>query len=348
MTTLEHSEPALPRLVPAVVKTGPGADAVHIQQRPLREPRAGEVVVQVLSAGVCGTDLHIVDDEYASAPPVTMGHEIAGVVVVAGEGVDASWLGRRVAVETYFSTCETCDQCRAGRRNLCADRRSIGSFEDGGFATHLVLPALNLHRVPDAVTDRAAALCEPLACVCQCLLDPPVVGAGDRVLVVGPGAMGLLAAQVALAQGAEVVVAGLDKDAERLAIARGFGASSLTTAPGTRSYDVVIECSGSAAGAAACLDAARPGGRYVAVGIFGRAVPVDLDAVLLKELTVTSGFASTPVSWRRAMSLLEQGRIDLEPLVGRSAQLQDFRDVFAELRAGAGLKTVFLPQETTI
>jgi L-iditol 2-dehydrogenase len=332
-----------PQLAPAVVKTGTGADSVELQQRPIRAPGPGEVLLEVVSAGVCGTDLHILEDEYASAPPVTMGHEIAVRVFAAARDVDRAWLGKRVAVETYYAACEVCDHCRAGRRNLCPQRRSIGSLADGGFSTHMVVPALNLHEVPDWVSDRAAALCEPLACVCRCLLDPPIVNTGDQVLVCGPGPMGLLSAQVALAQGAAVTVSGLEKDADRLAIAAAVGAVVSTAVPPATTFDVVIECSGSAGGAATCLQAVRPYGRYVAVGLFGKPVTVDLDAVLLKELTVSSGFASTPDSWRRAMSLLTQKRVDLEPLVGRTAGLDEWAAVFDELRTGLGLKTVFTP-----
>lgn len=330
-------------VVPAIVKTGPGPDAVELQERIVPAPGRAEVIVTVSAAGVCGTDLHILDDEYASVAPVVLGHEISGRVSALGEGVDAGWLDARVAVETFFAACEVCDQCRAGRRNLCSSRQSIGSKADGGFSSHLRVPAINLHRVPDHVSDHAAALCEPLACVCRCLLDPAVISAGDRVLVVGPGAMGQLAVQVALAQGAEVDLAGLPRDAERLALAESWGARGLDTSPAEAAYDVVIECSGSGAGAAACLRAARPTGSYIAIGIFGHPVSVDLDAILLKELTVTSGFASTPDAWRRAMALLEQRRVDLEPLVGRRAALEEFASVFAEVRDGTALKTVFVP-----
>ena len=120
----------------------------------------------------------------------------------------AAWLGERVVSETYFSTCGACRSCREGRINLCLERRSIGSYVDGAFAPSVVVPARNLHRAPAALSSHAAALTEPLACVCQSLLDPPVVSAGDSVLVIGPGAVGLIAAQVARALGAEVEVLG--------------------------------------------------------------------------------------------------------------------------------------------
>ena len=186
----------------------------------------------MLGAGVCGTDLHIEADEFRSEPPVTMGHEVCGTVVTLGEGVSSTWSGVRVVSETYFSTCLVCAWCRDGRPNLCPERRSIGSFVDGAFAPFVIVPAGNLHRVPDWLGDHAASLAEPLACVCQCLCDPPLVAAGDRVLVTGPGPIGLLAAQVARAHGGMVTVVGLASDVTRLEAAAELGFATGTHADG--------------------------------------------------------------------------------------------------------------------
>ncbi len=249
---------------------------------------------------------------------------------------------RRVVSETYFSTCGTCEWCSDGRINLCPERRSIGSFVDGAFARQVVVPARNLHRIPDWLGEHAAALSEPLACVCHCLLDPAKVTAGDRVLVTGPGPVGLLAAQTARALGGEVLVVGLPQDAVRLEAAQRLG---FETAHSTRSeMDVVIECSGAAGGAATCFQAAGRGARYVQIGVFGRDVTVPLDNVFQKELVVTSGFASTPRSWRRAMALIETKKIDLEALVSEVVPLAEWERVFADLRGGRGIKIVFDPR----
>ena len=188
-------------LMLGVTKTGPGT--VELTERPEPVVRAGHVVLDVVGAGICGTDLHIWDDEFPSEPPVTMGHEVSGVVREVGEGVAGWAVGDRVVSETYFSTCGECEWCRGGRLNLCAQRRSIGSREDGAFAPLLLVPARGLHRIPDWLDGHAASLAEPLACVCNCLLDPQVVSEGDSVLVVGPGPVGLLAAQVAAACGGD-------------------------------------------------------------------------------------------------------------------------------------------------
>ncbi len=328
----------------AVVKLRPGPGGVGLAEREARAPGFGEVLVAVHAAGICGTDLHIEAGEYGCEPPVTMGHEVAGVVEALGDGVDGQWLGARVVCETYAWTCGECAWCRDGRINLCPLRRSIGSYADGAFAAELVVPARNLHRIPDWLPAHAAVLAEPLACVCQCLLDPAVITRGDRVLVTGPGPVGLLAAQTARALGGDVLVLGLPADAARLAMADQLGLATAQEPPAGRDFEVVIECSGSAGGATTCLEAAARAGRYVQVGVFGRPVTVPLDAVFARELVLTSGFASTPRSWRRALALIESRAVELEPLVSEVVPLREWRRAFDDLRAGTRVKVVFDPR----
>lgn len=148
-----------------LTKLAPGEGYVNLAERPERAPGPGEGALDVHAAGACGTDVHIWLGEYDSVLPVTMGHEVRGTVSELGDGVDREWRGARVAVETFFSTCGMCAHCRAGKLSVCEQRRSIGTHVDGGFAARLVLPARNLHRVPDALPDEAA-LSEPLTCVC--------------------------------------------------------------------------------------------------------------------------------------------------------------------------------------
>ncbi len=327
-----------------LAKLAPGRGNVGLVERPERQPGRGEVAIEVHGAGVCGTDLHIEAGEFASVPPVTMGHEVSGVVSALGEGVDPSWQGARVVTETYYSTCGVCEWCRDGRPNLCAERRSIGSFVDGGFAPRVLVPERNLHRIPGWLDEHAAVLAEPLACICHCLFDPPKVAAGDAVLVTGPGSVGLLAGQVARALGGDVLLVGLPDDELRLRVARELGLAAELTGGSFGDFDVVIECSGSAGGATTCLEAARRGARYVQVGVFGKPVTVPLDRVFQKELVLTSGFASTPRSWRRAMALIEAHKVELPPLVSDVVPLEAWERVFGDLRAARGMKVVFDPR----
>jgi L-iditol 2-dehydrogenase len=302
------------------------------------------VVLEVVGAGICGTDLHILDGEYQTVTPVTMGHEVSAEVAEVGEGVDGGWLGARVVSETYFSTCGRCEHCRVGRINLCLERQSIGTHVDGAFAPRLHVPVSNLHRIPDWLDGHVAALAEPLACVCHSLIEPPVVRDGDAVLVTGPGPVGLLASQIARAEGARVHVHGLAQDRVRLEVARELDFETSTTEGGAVEADVVVECSGSEAAMAFGLAAARRGGRYVQIGLAGRPVTLPLDLLCFRELTITSGFASTPSSWTRALELLESRSVALEPLLSAVVPLDDWERAFAATRAGEGIKFVLDPR----
>jgi L-iditol 2-dehydrogenase len=281
-----------------------------------------------------------------------MGHEVTGVVSAVGEGVPSGWIGRHVVSETFFSTDGECPWCRDGRPNLCPERRSIGSGADGGFAPWMVVPAHNLHAVPEGIDPCAAALSEPLACVCQSLLDPAPVEPGDDVLITGPGTMGLLSAQVARACGGSVLMVGTDHDQVRLAAAEELGFRTALAGDdavaaalgGGYGPHVVIECSGSAQAMAAGLEVVRRGGRYVQIGQTDRPVPVRLAQVSFHELTITGGFASTPHSWRRAMDLLSLGMVRLEPFVTEVAPLADWQRVFADTAAARGIKYLLDPR----
>ena len=284
------------------------------------------------------------DGEYETATPVTIGHEVSGVVVELGAGVDDSWLGARVGSETYFSTCGSCVHCRAGRVNLCPERKSIGTHVDGAFAPRLVVPFTNMHRLPDWLDGRVAALCEPLACVCHSLLEPErAVETGDDVLVTGPGPVGLLAAQVARTTGGNVHVRGTPSDGQRLAAARGLGFETSTTDDPPVDADVVVECSGSESAIADGLAAARRGGRYVQIGLAGKPVTLPFDLVCFHELRITSGFASTPTSWEKALELLSAHRVALDPLVTEIVPLDEWERAFAATRAADGIKFVLDP-----
>jgi L-iditol 2-dehydrogenase len=318
---------------------------VALSERPEPSPAPGHVVLDVVGAGICGTDLHIHDGEYAVVPPVTMGHEVSGVVAELGAGVDPAWGGARVVSETYFSTCGVCAWCAAGRPNLCPERRSIGTHVDGAFAPRLHVPVGNLHRIPDRLDGHTAALVEPLACVCHSLQDPPSVHEGDDVLVIGPGPIGLVAAQTAAAAGGRVHVRGTPRDGARLAVAAelGFETSDDGDCP---EADVVVECSGNERGMALGLERARRGARYVQIGLAGKPVTVPLDLVCFREVTVTSGFASTPGSWAKALELVQRQAVRLEPLLSEVVPLDEWARAFAATRAAEGIKLVLDPRSS--
>lgn len=330
----------------------------NVEVRQIAEPRlgAGEVLIEVAAAGICGTDLHIFHEEFHSNPPVVLGHEVAGRVVEVGEGVDSALIGSRVTTETYYSTCGECRYCRSGHVNLCLQRRSIGSAVDGGFTRFLRVPAKNLHALPSSVSDRAGALTEPLACVTHALLDRPVIRPGDVVVITGPGAIGLLTTQVARAAGATVVMLGTSVDEQRLELARALGAAHTVVVgqddpqallheitPEGLGADVVIECSGAGPAAGQLLSLARRRGHYLQVGLFGKPVSWDLDQVCFRELLVSGSNASTPASWLRALELLENGQVDTEAIISGAYPLAGWRDAFDDFEAKRGVKLLLVP-----
>ncbi len=340
------------------MKVAPGVGHIELRDIPVPKPGVGQVLLKVHAAGICGTDIHIYLDEFASRPPVVLGHEVSGEVMEIGASVDGVELGDRVTTETYYSTCGRCRYCRGGHVNLCMRRRSIGSAVNGGFAEFLVVPATNLHLLPEAISYKEGALTEPLACVIQGVhLCAPTVRSGDTAVIAGPGAIGLITLQLLVAAGAHVIVLGTEEDRKRLALAEQLGASHVVnvstidplplvmdlTEQGLGA-DVVYECSGAGAAAQQLLKLVRRRGRYVQVGLFGKPIAWDLDQVCYKELLVTGSNASTPESWLRAIRLLADGTVDVGSLITHTFPLGAWSDAFATFGRKSGVKAVFRPQ----
>lgn len=339
----------------ALRKATPDATTLSLEDVPVPEPGSGQARIAVTAAGMCGTDLHILAGDYASRPPVTLGHEIAGRVDAVGDGVDAGWIGALVAPETAFATCGRCDWCRTARPMLCRERLSLGSGVDGGFAAAVVVPAAKLHRLPDWLDDRAAALLEPLACGCNSLFDPGVVEAGDRVVVTGPGPVGLLAAQLARVAGGRTVVVGTAGDEERLAVAGRLGFETrvvddpadrarLDEDATERRIDVVVEASGAPPAVRSALTWLRPGGTLVQMGLLSGDISVPFGEIVTRELRVRAGFGSSPASWLRAVRLVQERQVELDPLISDVLPLRSWATALENFQRRAGLKTVFDPR----
>ena len=308
------------------------------------------------AAGICGTDLHIYHDEFKTKPPVVLGHELSGEVVALGEGVEDVALGSRVTTETYFSTCGACRYCRTGHENLCLQRRSIGSAVNGGFTSYVVVPAKNVHALPESLSFAAGALTEPLACVVHGVLSTPTLTPGDVAVIAGPGAIGLLTLQVVKAAGATAVVLGTGADARRLELAQTLGADhtlnvekndvetlvrDLTLAG--LGADVVYECSGAGPAAAQLLKLVRRQGRYVQIGLFGKAVAWDLDQVCYKELVVTGSNASVPSAWYKALALLKAGAVKTDLLISDRFPVTEWQEAFETFERKEGVKLLLTP-----
>ncbi len=330
----------------------PGEVVVAEREEPT--PGRDEVLVRVRSVGVCGSDTHYYDHgrigSHVVREPLVLGHEASGVVEATGEDVTTVEVGQRVSIEPGVP-CRGCEQCLAGRYNLCPDVVFHATPPvDGSLAELVVIHQAFVYAVPDSVSDEAAALLEPLSVgIWACRKGE--VGVGSRVLITGAGPIGLVALQVALAAGAgEVVVCDVNPD--RLALAAELGA---TRALDTSSTDLeqvyaggpapqaLLECSGHPGATLAGLGCLAPAGRAVLVGMGGDELPVPVSLIQERELMLTGTFRYAN-TWPTAISLAASGRVDLDRMVtGRFALAETEAALTAARRDPAAVKSVIQP-----
>ncbi|HWF72828.1 MAG TPA: alcohol dehydrogenase catalytic domain-containing protein [Solirubrobacteraceae bacterium] len=298
----------------------------------------GEVVCDVLACGVCGSD---VTDWYVTPKlPAVLGHEPTGVVTAVGDGVSSVALGDRVAIH-HHAPCGECRRCRRGHETLCERFRSTG-LAPGGFAERVRISAeltSELLPLPDSVDAVAATFVEPLGCILRSQ-DRAGVRAGDSLLVVGAGAMGLLQIAAARARGVEAIWV-REPRPERLRVAEASGAEH----HGNELVDVAIVCTPKPAAIAAATAALAPGGTLCLYAPPGPEDPPSLDgtAVFLRELTVTASYSAGPEDMRAALALIAAGTIDPLPLVSHRLPLEEVGRALELQRRGESLKVVIVP-----
>jgi L-iditol 2-dehydrogenase len=330
--------------VRALVVEGPGVAAVADVPEPV--PGPGEVLVAVDAAGICGSDVELLDGRRPAAYvsyPVVPGHEWAGRVAAVGPEVPGLAPGDPVVAEGLRS-CGVCDRCAEGRTNLCgAGYAETGFTLPGALAERLVVPAGLVHRLPADRPLEAAALLEPAACVASGLLETGMPLPGGRVAVVGDGPLGLLALLLlGTASPAELVLVGGRPG--RSALGPGCGATRVVAAGDSDGlaalagrFDAVVEATNHPSGAAAALALLRRGGTAVLLGIsgLGRAA-IDPDTVSLGQLRVQGGFAASRAAWRWVVGLYAAGVLDPAPLVTHRFGLEEAAGAFAALADPGG------------
>jgi L-iditol 2-dehydrogenase len=324
------------KVMPAAVLRGPHDLAVD--ERAVPVPGPDEVLVQVTSVGVCGSDVHYYEHgrigPYVVERPLVLGHEPAGIVTAAGARVTRCRPGQRVSVEPG-RPCFTCSMCLRGRYNLCPGMSFMATPPvDGAFCEYIVVHEAQAHPVPDSISDDAAALLEPLSVAIWACRRGGVT-AGSRVLVNGAGPIGLMCTQVAVACGAtDVIVA--DVNPYRLELAERFGATAIVEVPRMRltglDPDVLLECSGNPAATRSALEVVAPAGRAVLVGMGADEVTLPLSVLQAREVEVTGTFRYAG-TWPTAIALAASGRVDLDGMVTGHFGLSEVEDA---LTAGAG------------
>jgi threonine dehydrogenase-like Zn-dependent dehydrogenase len=322
----------------AFVITGPRRAEVRDVDPPTAGP--GLAVVDVERAGVCGTDAEFFTSDMAylhtgqASYPLRIGHEWCGTVSAVGTGVDPLWIGRRVTGDTMLG-CRRCDRCTAGRQHLCADRYEIGirGGWPGALAEQLPVPVTALQPLPDSVDATLGALVEPGGNALRAVRAAALT-AGERLLVIGPGTIGLLVAAIAQAEGVEVHVLGLTSTS--LTFARSVGvhnAWDAATLPALR-FDGVVDASNGVSAPAVALDRVEPGRRVVYIGLAGEASTVDTRTIVLKDVTAV-GVLSASGGLAGAVELFASGQVDPRPLVAATVGLGDVAAVLAGERPDA-------------
>jgi 2-desacetyl-2-hydroxyethyl bacteriochlorophyllide A dehydrogenase len=301
-----------------------------MDDRPEPSPGRGEVVVDLATSGICGTDLSIYSGKIAVRHPRVMGHEMFGHIAFSDGGAGPR---KRVVVDPVLS-CGVCHWCSKGQTNLCPNGALLGRDRDGGFAERIAVPASNVYEVPASISDEVAPLLQVLTVCVHAQRDAPVFP-GDSVLVLGLGVTGLLHLQIARARGAAPLI-GITRSASKRELAESLGAEltfdpgdprlgeRVAEATGGRGPDVVIESAGHVETLATAIGLVRPGGHIVLFGtITEDRGELPFYSLYLKELTITNPRAAKPEDFPAAIDLAGSGRVRLAPLISDTFPLEE-------------------------
>jgi threonine dehydrogenase-like Zn-dependent dehydrogenase len=332
----------------AVRKMRKGKGNVELVELPVPKIGPGDVLMKVWAAGVCGSDLNIEADTHFYRAPVTLGHEYSGVVVEVGKEVRKVKVGDKIVSD------------------IEAPGGWLGVELDGSYASHMRIPESVVHVCPPEMSLDAAALVEPATGgMLHCLQERNTINAGDFVLVIGPGPMGILAVQFAKIRGARAVaLVGLRDDKERLAVGRKVGADHIFVYeddPLERirelsggGADFVADCAGTQTGTQLAIDAARKAstgrggrGRIALIAMWGKPITLNFDQVAMGQLDLHGGWSwNGPETWELAVQFLARGVIDYKSMITRRYKLEEWQTAFANLRAKKDVKAFIHPNGT--
>lgn len=323
-------------------------ESKQLELQRVDDPTCGvnDVIIEIKSCGICGTDLHIYNGEYFSDFPLIPGHEFHGRIVEVGKDVSSLKIGDRVAVDPNLY-CGKCSRCRNEQANQCLNLSAVGVTRSGGFAEYVSVPQQACYPIPDSLMDTQAAFIEPLACVVYALRRMRVHPA-DRVLIIGAGPMGLLLVQALRHSGASLVTI-LEKQEERLGMAGGMGANSLVTAGAEQDehlksispegFDIVVDATGVPAVIQNAFNYLKPRGQFLQFGVTPMGAKIEIEPYLIfrNDWSIIGSFALC-YTFKPAIDWLAHGVIDVNPLVSHTVGIKQFGEVFDLFGKGQTLK----------
>ena len=338
---------------PAIVNYSREAGSVELREVPRPEISAGEILLKVGAVGVCGSDLHQWQSSHSWPVnyPVVLGHEFGGEIVDVGDDVSGWNPGERVVSETAAVINGASPMTRRGLYNLDPDRKGFGYGVDGAMADYVKVPVRCLHRIPENLQMVHAALTEPCCVAYNALVNNTRMEPGDRVLVIGPGTIGILCAVMARLRGGEVSLLGRKEDAARLEVAReGYGIEVLTEDAEQWARqrdglgaDVVVDAAGVSETLKMAIDLVRPAGWISKVGWGPQPLGFSMDAIVQKNVTLQGSFSHNWPVWQRVLHLLGSGALNVAPLIGGKWNLDDWGAAFEAMHSGKVVKSVLLP-----
>jgi len=337
---------------PAVVNFGPKKHSVELRE--IERPSIGpdEVLLHVAAVGVCGSDLHqwTAEHSWPVNYPVVLGHEFAGVVAELGSAVRGWREGDRGVSETAAVIDPDCPMSRQGLYNLDPNRKGFGYGVNGAMTRYVRVPVRCLHHLPDDLPFEKAGLTEPCCVAYNAVVMNSAVRPGDRVVVLGPGPIGLLCGAMARLAGAEVAVVGLERDRARLNVAEQFGCRAIVE--GLQDWsrqgdglgvDGVIDAAGISATLQTAMDIVRPAGWITKVGWGKQPMGFSLDPLVQKNVTLRGSFSHNWPIWERVIRLLSTGALDVGRIIGGIWPLDEWHEAFEEMHSGRIVKAVLRP-----
>ncbi|MCX7969222.1 MAG: L-threonine 3-dehydrogenase [Armatimonadetes bacterium] len=338
----------------ALVKTrrGPGFELLDT---PVPKVGAGEVLVKVHFASICGSDVHLYQwtpwmAEYVKEVPRIAGHETAGEIVAVGEGVTEVEVGDFVVLETHI-VCGSCYQCRTGKMHVCRNLKILGFDMDGSFAEFVKVPARNCWKVPPSIPREWVSLMEPMGNAVDTVLAEPV--SSQRIAILGCGPIGLMGIAVAKACGASLIIAS-EPNPFRRELAKKMGAD-IVVDPNEQDLieivrvetngdgvDAVAEMSGHPQAFLQALDIVTPGGWVALLGLFNEPVTFNPSDAIMKAIRIHTITGRRMFStWETVTRLLATGKVDLDPLITHRFPLEQFDDAFRSIINHQAIKVVF-------
>jgi alcohol dehydrogenase/L-iditol 2-dehydrogenase len=345
-------------MMSGVVQYALAPRAVELRELPVPEIAEDEVLLRVGGVSVCGSDVHQYHNSqsWPVRVPVVLGHEFCGTVAQVGSRLKGFREGDRVVSETAATICGECIYCRTGDYNLCPRRSGFGSGANGAMANYISVPARCLHHIPDSLPFERAALTEPCCVGYNAVAVKSDIRPGDTVVIIGPGPIGLLCAEMARLAGAgTLIVAGITKDVSRLDVARTLGVTETVDVESTNMVeylqaigdglgaDLVVDAAGASAALKLALEIVRPGGQITKVGWGPQALNFSLDPLVQKAVRLQGSFSHTFQNWEMVVAMLAAGQINLDPIISQVAALDEWQDCFDGMHSGRFVKAVLQP-----